>query len=194
MGDQPGKPHLTELTSAGVHERGVVERNPGGQQRRYRPNAVAVNHDEQLHQGAQQGQAEHVCRAPARRATAGCERSARPAKRACGLNQTQHLQPRCHFVFVPLPRAASKDGNLVTRIHTSATKHGVSDSSIRHAIRHAGISGDINSDGDKTIHIGPDPAGNLLEIIELSGLVIHAMPLRKRYEPLLRGHGEIDGT
>lgn len=47
-----------------------------------------------------------------------------------------------------------------------------------------------NADPPRVLAIGPDPAGNLLEVIwiELAGgrvLVIHAMPLRRRFYALL---------
>jgi hypothetical protein len=77
-------------------------------------------------------------------------------------------------------------------IHRSARTHGVSDIAIRHALNHAVTVVDIDPDDDppKVLAIGPDDAGNLLEIIWLVlaedvNLVIHAMPLRRTFYELL---------
>ena len=77
-------------------------------------------------------------------------------------------------------------------IHRSARKHGVSDVAILHALDHALTVIDLVPDADppKVLAIGPDHAGNLLEIIwlELADdvyLVIHAMPLRPTFYDLL---------
>lgn len=53
-------------------------------------------------------------------------------------------------------------------------------------------------DADKTLHLGPDRAGNLLEVITVTRvgtepLVIDAMPMRRQYEPFLRGQEDDDG-
>ena len=47
------------------------------------------------------------------------------------------------------------------------------------------------------LYLGPDRAGNLLEIVSVlrddgSEIVIHAMPMRAKYEPFLRGEGDSD--
>jgi hypothetical protein len=73
-------------------------------------------------------------------------------------------------------------------IHRSARKHGVDDAAILHAL-------DPESDPPKVLAIGPDSAGNLLEIIWLElfddvNLVIHAMPLRPSFYDLLPQSGE----
>jgi hypothetical protein len=77
-------------------------------------------------------------------------------------------------------------------IHRSARKHGIPDAAILHALDHALTVIDLEADADppKVLAIGPDHAGNLLEIIwlELAGdanLVIHAMPLRPAFYVLL---------
>ena len=77
-------------------------------------------------------------------------------------------------------------------IHRQARKHGVSDSSILHAISHALVAADIGHDEstERVLLIGTDSAGNMLEIVVLRfddsrQLVIHAMPLRPRYHYLL---------
>jgi hypothetical protein len=76
-------------------------------------------------------------------------------------------------------------------IHRSARKHGVSDSTIEHAVSRTVIV-DLEPDGDppRVLATGPDSAGNLLEIIwiELDAqreVVIHAMGLRPTFhDPL----------
>jgi hypothetical protein len=80
-------------------------------------------------------------------------------------------------------------------IHRSARRHGVGDQDIRHAAGHLVVVADIDPDADppKVLAIGPDRAGNLLELVVLTLaedrlLVIHAMPLRRKYRGLLPGH------
>ena len=77
-------------------------------------------------------------------------------------------------------------------IHQSAHKHGVSDAAILHALDHAVTVIDFDPDADppKALAIGPDHAGNPLEIpwLDLAdevNLVIHAMPLRPTFYDLL---------
>lgn len=77
-------------------------------------------------------------------------------------------------------------------IHRSARKHGIDEAVIRHALDHSITVIDLEPDADppKVLAIGPDPAGNLLEIIWLEladdvNLVIHAMPLRPTFYHLL---------
>ena len=77
-------------------------------------------------------------------------------------------------------------------IHRSARRHGVSDTAILHALDHAVTVIDLESDADppKVLAIGPDHAGNLLEVIWLEladdvNLVIHAMALRPTFYELL---------
>jgi hypothetical protein len=77
-------------------------------------------------------------------------------------------------------------------IRLSARKHGVADADIAQAIPHCLYAGDLGSDDAppwRVLYLGPDRAGNLLEVvvIELDDgdeLAIHAMKTRKRYEPL----------
>ena len=82
-------------------------------------------------------------------------------------------------------------------IHRSAYKHGLGDEEIFHAIGHAVAVIDLDPEADppKVPAIGPDTAGNLLEIIwlELAGesqIVIHAMALRPVFWDLLPGPEE----
>lgn len=82
-------------------------------------------------------------------------------------------------------------------IHRSAYKHGFGDDAIEHALVHAVVVVDLEPDADppRVLAIGPDRAGNLLEIIWLEldhgrEIVIHAMGLRPTFHDLLpRGEG-----
>ncbi len=71
------------------------------------------------------------------------------------------------------------------------------DGEIFHAIRHAISIIDLDPEADppKVLAIGPDSAGNLVEIIWLElarelRIVIHAMALRPTFWDLLPGPGE----
>ena len=77
-------------------------------------------------------------------------------------------------------------------IHRSARRHGIGDAAILHVLDHALTVIDLEPDADpsKVLAVGPDHAGNLLEIIWLEladgvQLVIHAMPLRPTFYDLL---------
>jgi hypothetical protein len=97
-------------------------------------------------------------------------------------------------VHTPLPSFAirySARGDLPL-----GRKHGVSDADIAHAVQHALAAGE--QDDGKVLYLGPDRAGNLLEVVSVvrddgSEIVIHAMRMRSKYEPFLRGKGESDG-
>ena len=85
-------------------------------------------------------------------------------------------------------------------IHRSARRHGVSEDDLRHATDHPIVVVDLDPDGDppKLLMIGPDGAGNLLEVIvlELADarlLAIHAMPLRPMFYELLAQRKDADG-
>jgi hypothetical protein len=76
--------------------------------------------------------------------------------------------------------------------HHSAFKHGQDEAVIRHAVEHAIVVVELDPETDppKGLAIGPDPAGNLLEVIWLEladnvNLVIHAMDLRPQFYDLL---------
>jgi hypothetical protein len=78
--------------------------------------------------------------------------------------------------------------------HESAAKHGIDRSAILHAVEHTIVVVDLEPDADpaRVLAIGPDDAGNLLEIIWLEladdrQLVIHAMRLRPVFYDLLPG-------
>lgn len=75
-------------------------------------------------------------------------------------------------------------------IHPSARRHDVEDDDIRHAIEHAVVVDDIGEDPDRWLVLGPDRAGNFLEVVVLitsegQELVIHAMTMRPTYRGLL---------
>ena len=75
-------------------------------------------------------------------------------------------------------------------IHDSARKHGVVDKDIHHAIDHALAIEDAGEDPDRWLVIGPDRAGNLLEVVVLTTvedtqLAIHAMSMRAKLRKLL---------
>ena len=81
-------------------------------------------------------------------------------------------------------------------IYESARKHGIGDDDIRHAVTHALVVADEQGTS-KVLYLGPDRAGNVLEIVTVlreddTEVVIHAMPMRRTYEPLLRRMGEPD--
>ena len=79
------------------------------------------------------------------------------------------------------------------RIFESAYRHGLADENIRHAWVHAlgYYDIDIEHEPTKSLCIGPDTAGNLLEILYLQfaegDLIIHAMPLRPLFRTYLTG-------
>lgn len=82
-------------------------------------------------------------------------------------------------------------------VHASARKHGIRDADVRHAATRFLVAYPL-TDGDegpcRELRLGPDLAGNLLEIVVLllddgRELVIHAMRMRPRYRELLPGLG-----
>ncbi|MFM7044829.1 MAG: hypothetical protein ACKOYG_04675 [Ilumatobacteraceae bacterium] len=77
-------------------------------------------------------------------------------------------------------------------VHSAAHKHGVTRTQIDHAADHLLVLADLDPDSDppKVLIIGPDAAGNLIELVALvlrhdELLVIHAMRLRPQFFPLL---------
>ena len=79
-------------------------------------------------------------------------------------------------------------------IRRSAGKHGVPESEVVHAVAHEVVSVDLDpvADPPKILVIGPDSAGNLLEVIVLvladdRLIAIHAMKLRRQFYELLPG-------
>jgi len=79
------------------------------------------------------------------------------------------------------------------RIHASAFKHGQTNDDIEHAWTNALGFFDIYPESEpvKSLCIGADLAGNLLELLYLQldevDLIIHAMPLRTVFAQYLLG-------
>jgi hypothetical protein len=76
-------------------------------------------------------------------------------------------------------------------VHDSARKHGVTDDDLLHAVNHVLATEDAGEDPDRWLVIGPDRAGNLLEVVVLTTvegaeIAIHAMPMRAKFNRLLR--------
>lgn len=78
------------------------------------------------------------------------------------------------------------------QIHRSARKHKIADQDIDHAVAHSLVVADLDNDTSpaRTLVLGPDTAGNLLEVIVLHfddgrEMAIHAMPMRDRYRGML---------
>lgn len=77
-------------------------------------------------------------------------------------------------------------------IHSAARKHGVESQDILHAVDHPLIISDLDEDDSphRALVLGPDTAGNILELIVLHfddgrEMVIHAMSMRNRYRSML---------
>ena len=90
--------------------------------------------------------------------------------------------------------------NAHVEIAKSARRHGLRDEDILHAVALLQVVVDVEADSrrPKVLVIGPDRAGNLLELIavELTGerlLVFHVMPLRPIHHYLLAGGETSDG-
>ena len=83
----------------------------------------------------------------------------------------------------------------VLRVHASALKHGCTREDVSHAYDMALFEGVVDEGGDppKLLIVGPDGAGNLLELIggelEEDLWIWHAMPCRLKYVDLLPGTG-----
>ncbi|HMS14228.1 MAG TPA: hypothetical protein PKD80_14095 [Microthrixaceae bacterium] len=88
---------------------------------------------------------------------------------------------------------------LDAEFHSSASKHDVAEEEVVHALAHALVEFDLGDDDSPTrrLVLGPDRAGNLLEIVVLSfdddrEMVIHAMRMRSKYQVLIEGLMEGD--
>ena len=80
-------------------------------------------------------------------------------------------------------------------IYESARKHAIDDLDIEHAVTNAVVVGE--QDDGKVLYLGPDRAGNLLEVVSVlrddgTEIVIHAMRMRRIYESFLRDKGDAD--
>jgi hypothetical protein len=75
-------------------------------------------------------------------------------------------------------------------IRNSARRHGVDDNDILHALNHALVVEDAGEDPDRWLVLGPDRAGNPLEVVVVltatdEQVVIHAMSMRPKYQRML---------
>jgi hypothetical protein len=85
-------------------------------------------------------------------------------------------------------------------IHSSASKHGIDDADIEHAVSHAlAVLDEDNKEGiSQALYLGWNRAGNtLLEVVVLHfddgrDMAIHAMKMQARYQRYLPS-GESDG-
>ena len=103
------------------------------------------------------------------------------------------------FRKTPQPNSQPLAPSFVLRyaefeIHETALKHGISNLDIRHVCANSRDIFELDQESDeiKILIIGPDLAGNLLEVIGLetndqSLLIIHAMKIRKSMVKLLEG-------
>lgn len=70
-------------------------------------------------------------------------------------------------------------------------RHGINDEDIQHGIENALVIEEVADDPVRYLVLGPDRAGNLLELVVLDRpqgpAVIHAMRVRSKYRPLLPG-------
>ena len=76
--------------------------------------------------------------------------------------------------------------------HQSASKHGIDTDDVQHAMAHSLVVADLGGDDapERTLVLGPDRAGNMLEVRVLHfdddrEMVIPAMPMRRTYHGLL---------
>ena len=80
---------------------------------------------------------------------------------------------------------------LSVEILPSSRRHGTADEDIQHGIENALVIEEVAEDPVRYLVLGPDQAGNLLELIVLDRpqgpAVIHAMRMRPKYRSLLPG-------
>lgn len=96
---------------------------------------------------------------------------------------------------VEVDPAVSRYDIPLREIYPSAQKHGIAIEDVEHAIEQALVAGE--DDDGKVLYLGPDRAGNLLEVVSVlrddeTEIVIHAMRMRRIYEQYLREMGEAD--
>ena len=101
-----------------------------------------------------------------------------------------------HRISWPTPRRCAGTGCVIRFIrvefHRSASKHGIDADDVLHAVAHALVVADMGDNDSplRTLVLGPDRAGNMIEVIVLHfhdgrEMAIHAMPMRSRYIGLL---------
>lgn len=69
-------------------------------------------------------------------------------------------------------------------------RHGVDERDMLHAVENSLVVDDLGEDPERWLVLGPDTAGNLLEVVVMiSGegdeTIIHAMSMRPKYRRLL---------
>lgn len=73
----------------------------------------------------------------------------------------------------------------------SAFRHGIDLEDTVHAVRNAMVVEEVATDPTRYLVLGPDRAGNLLEVIVMDRpqgpAVIHSMPMQAKYSALLKG-------
>ncbi len=79
-------------------------------------------------------------------------------------------------------------------INESARKHGASDGDILHAVEHSMVEYEVGDDDAprRWLVLVPSRSGQVLELIVLvfddgTEMVIHAMPMRSKYQELMPG-------
>ncbi len=73
----------------------------------------------------------------------------------------------------------------------SASRHGVEHEDMQHALENALLVEEVGDDPVRWLILGPDRAGNILELVVLDRpqgpAFIHAMRMRAKYRRLLEG-------
>ena len=73
----------------------------------------------------------------------------------------------------------------------SSRRHGIDDQDVQHGVEHALVIEEVGEDPLRFLVLGPDRAGNLLELVVLDRpqgpAVIHAMKMREKYRRYLPG-------
>lgn len=75
----------------------------------------------------------------------------------------------------------------------SAFRHGIDLEDILHALRNAMVVEEVATDPTRYLVLGPDRAGNMLEVVVMDRpqgpAVIHSMVMQARHRDLLEGRG-----
>lgn len=75
----------------------------------------------------------------------------------------------------------------------SASRHSIEVEDTLHAIRNAVVVEEVDQDPTRYLVLGPDRAGNLLEVVVMDRpqgpAVIHSMPMQAKYRILLNERG-----